>query len=143
MLFYGAILFLSLLCTDFLDGYLARRLGLSSRFGTFFDVIADFILIFSMFLIFNSKGFVPYWVLILIALFFAQFIVTSLYWDEIYDPVGKYYGSLLYGGIGLRFLISGQLFYDIATVVITVFTVTSILTRVFFLRSLAKSPRSD
>lgn len=143
MLFYGAVLFLSLLCTDFLDGYLARRLGLSSRSGTFFDAIADFILIFSMFLVFNSKGYVPYWVLILIAFFFAQFIVTSLYWDEIYDPVGKYYGSLLYGGIGLRFIISGQLFYDIATVVITVFTVTSILARVLYLLSGAKSPRSD
>jgi CDP-diacylglycerol--glycerol-3-phosphate 3-phosphatidyltransferase len=143
MLFFGAILFLSLLCTDFLDGYLARRLGLSSRYGTFFDVIADFILIFSLFLVFNSKGFVPYWVLILIAFFFAQFIVTSLYWDEIYDPVGKYYGSLLYGGTGLRFIISEQLFYDIATVVITVFTVTSILARIFYLRSRAKSPRSD
>lgn len=116
---------------------------MSSRSGAFFDVIADFILIFSMSLVFNSKGFVPYWVLILIAFFFAQFIVTSLYWDETYDPVGKYYGSLLYGGIGLRIIISGQLFYDIATVVITVSTVTSILARVFYLRSRAKSPRSD
>ena len=95
-----------------------------------------------MFLVFSSKGFVPYWVLILIALFFAQFIVTSLYWARIYDPVGKYYGSLLYGGIGLRFIISGQLFYDVATVIITGVTAASILARVFYLRSRAKSSRS-
>jgi phosphatidylglycerophosphate synthase len=142
MLFYGATLFLSLLCSDFLDGYLARRLGLSSKFGTFFDVVADFILIFSMFLVFNFKGFVPYWVLILIAFFFAQFIVTSLYWDKIYDPVGKYYGSLLYGAIGLRFIISGQIFYDFATVVITGFTAASILVRVFYFCSTAKPRRA-
>lgn len=143
MLFYGATLFLSLLCTDFLDGYLARRLGLSSRFGTFFDVMTDFILIFSMFLIFNSKGFVPYWVLILIALFFAQFIITGLYWAKIYDPVGKYYGSLLYGAIGLRFIISGQFFYDIAAVVITGFTAASISARVLYLWWSAKSRHAD
>jgi phosphatidylglycerophosphate synthase len=135
MLFYGAILFLSLLCTDFLDGYLARRLALSSKFGTLFDVMTDFTMIFSMFFVFNSKGFVPYWVLILMALSFAQFVITSLYWGEIYDPIGKYYGSLLYGAIGLRFIISTQFFYDFATVVITVYTVASISVRVLHLRS--------
>jgi phosphatidylglycerophosphate synthase len=122
-----------------LDGYLARKLGLSSKFGTFFDATTDFTLIFSMFLVFNSKGFVPYWVLILIAFFFVQFIVTSLRWDNIYDPVGKYYGSLLYGAIGLRFIISGQFFYDIATVAITGFTAASMLARVFYFRSSART----
>ena len=139
MLFYGATMFLLLLCSDFLDGYLARKLGLSSKFGTYFDATTDFILIFSMFSVFNSKGFVPYWILILIAFFFAQFVVTSLYWDKIYDPVGKYYGSLLYGVIGLRFIISGQFFYDIVTVAITGFTAASILARVFYLFSSGKS----
>jgi phosphatidylglycerophosphate synthase len=135
MLFYGAMLFVSMLCSDYLDGYLAKRLGLSSRFGALFDVTTDFVLIFSMFIVFDSKGFVPNWVLILIALFFAQFIVTSLYWNAIYDPIGKYYGSLLYGAIGLRFIITGQFFYDFATVVITGFTAVSILARFFYFRS--------
>jgi len=124
-----------MLCSDYLDGYLAKRFGLSSRFGAFFDVTTDFVLIFSMFIVFDSKGFVPNWVLILIAFFFVQFIVTSLYWNMIYDPVGKYYGSLLYGAIGLRFIITGQFFYDSATVVITGFTAVSILARFFYFRS--------
>lgn len=137
-MFYGAILFLSLLCSDFLDGYLARRLDLASKFGTFFDVTTDFILIFSMFLVFNSKGFVSYWILILIALFFALFIVTSLLWARIYDPIGKYYGSMLYGAIGLRFIISGQFFYDVTTIVIIGVTAASITARVLYLRRNAK-----
>jgi phosphatidylglycerophosphate synthase len=132
MLFYGAALYLSLLCTDFLDGYLARRFGLSSKFGTYFDVTTDFILVIAMFLIFNSKGFVPVWVLVLITFVFAQFLITSVYSGKIYDPVGKYYGSLLYGAIGLRFILSGQLFFDIATVGITVFAAATILSRTFF-----------
>ena len=98
----------------------------------------DFILIFSMFLVFNSKGFVSYWVLILIALFFALFIVTSLLWARIYDPIGKYYGSMLYGAIGLRFIISGQFFYDVTTIVIIGVTAASITARVLYLRRNAK-----
>lgn len=137
-MFYGALLFLLLLCTDFLDGYIARKLGLSSKLGIYFDVTTDCISIFSMFLVFDSKGFVPYWVLILIVLYFSQFIVTSLYFDKIYDPIGKYYGSLLYGAICLRFIISGQFFYDISTVVITGFTAASIAARVLYLCSSAR-----
>ena len=129
MLFYGAVLFLSLLCTDLMDGYLARKFDLSTKFGTYFDVTTDFIFVFCMFLIFNSKGFVPEWVLALITFVFAQFVITSVYSDKIYDPVGKYYGSLLYGAIGLRFILSGQFFYDIATVGITGFAAASILSR--------------
>jgi len=141
MLLHGAVLFLLLLCSDFLDGYIARRLGLTSKFGTYFDVTTDFILIVSMFWVFSSKGFVPYWVLILITFFFAQFIATSLYWGKIYDPIGKHYGTLLYGAIALRFIVSGQLFYDAATVVITGFTVASMLARVWYLSSSADSSR--
>lgn len=129
MLFFGAVLFLSLLCTDWLDGYLAKRFGLSTKFGIYFDVTTDFIFVFCMFLTFNLKGFVPEWVLVLIVFVFAQFVITSIYSDKIYDPVGKYYGSLLYGAIGLRFIFSGQFFYDVATVGITGFAAATILSR--------------
>jgi phosphatidylglycerophosphate synthase len=133
MLFYGAALFLFLLLTDFLDGYLARKLGVSSKFGTYFDVTADFTLIFSMLLAFGSKGFYADWILILVAAVFAVFVLTGLYSCDIYDPVGKYYGSLLYGAIGLRFMFSGQLFYNVVTISVVAFSAASILSRATFL----------
>jgi phosphatidylglycerophosphate synthase len=133
MLFYGAALFLFLLFTDFLDGYLARKIGVSSKFGTYFDVTADFILVFSLFLAFGSEGFYAEWVLILVAAVFAVFVLTGLYSCNIYDPVGKYYGSLLYGAIGLRFIFSGQLFYNVVTIGVVAFSAASILSRATFL----------
>jgi phosphatidylglycerophosphate synthase len=133
MLFYGAALFLFLLFTDFLDGYLARKLRVSSKFGTYFDVTTDFTLVFFMFLAFGSKGFYAEWVLILVAAVFAGFVLTGLSSSKIYDPVGKYYGSLLYGAIGLRFLFSGPFFYSVVTVGVIVFSAASILSRVTFL----------
>ena len=133
MLVYGAALFLFLLFTDFLDGYLARKLGASSKFGTYFDVTADFILVFSLFLAFGSKGFYADWVLILVAAVFAVFFLTGLSSSWVYDPVGKYYGSLLYGAIGLRFIFSGQLFYNVVTIGVVAFSAASILSRATFL----------
>jgi phosphatidylglycerophosphate synthase len=133
MLFYGAALFLFLLFTDFLDGYLARRLGVSSKFGTYFDVTADFTLILSLFLAFGSEGFYAEWVLILVAAVFAGFMLTSRSSSRVYDPLGKYYGSLLYGAVGLRFLISGPLFYNVVTVGVAAFSAASILSRATFL----------
>ena len=143
MLFYGAVLFLFLLFTDFLDGYLARKLGVSSKFGIYFDVTTDFILVFSMFLVFDSMGFCADWLLIIIAAVFAEFVLTSRFSSKIYDPVGKYYGSLLYGAIGLRFILAGQLFYDVVTVGVVAFSVASILSRATFLLKQHFSYRID
>jgi phosphatidylglycerophosphate synthase len=133
MLLYGAALFLFLLFTDFLDGYLARRLGVSSKFGTYFDVTADFTLVFSAFIAFGSEGFYADWVLILVAAVFAEFMLTSRSSIGTYDPVGKYYGSMLYGTIGLRFLFSAPLFYSVVTVGVAAFSAASILSRATFL----------
>jgi phosphatidylglycerophosphate synthase len=135
---YAASLFLGLLVTDLLDGYLARRLGLSSRLGAYFDATTDFVLIIGMPLVFGSEGFLPIWVLAIIVLYFVQFVVTSFYWGRIYDPAGKYYGTLLYGAIGLRFLVSGQLFAEVVAAAIIGFTMISFSARLSYLRGVIK-----
>ena len=128
-------MFLFLLLSDLLDGYLARRFEVSSRFGTYFDVTADFILVFCMFIVFGSKGFCADWIMVLIVAMFAGFVLTGLSSSRIYDPVGKYYGSLLYGAIGLRFIFVGPLFYNMVTLGVAIFSVASILSRaIFFLK---------
>lgn len=122
-------MFLFSVSTDFLDGYLARKLDASSRFGAYFDVTTDFIFVLSLFAAFIPKGFCTDWVLFIMAAEFVGFILTSLYFTKIYDPVGKYYGSLLFGVLFLRFFLSGQLFYGIVTVSVTAFAAASILSR--------------
>ena len=87
-----------------------------TKFGAYFDATVDFIFIIGMFRIFVTAELYPYWVLPLILFAFLQFMITSSLKKEIYDPIGKYYGSLLYGAIGLTLLFSGQLFYNVITV---------------------------
>ena len=49
-------LFLAAAATDFLDGFLARRLGRGSRFGAFLDPVADKILVATALLLLVEDG---------------------------------------------------------------------------------------
>jgi phosphatidylglycerophosphate synthase len=129
-------LFLFVICTDFLDGYTAKKLEAASTLGSYFDVTADFLLVSGMFSIFVLEDVYPNWILLLIVTVFVQFVLTSLYSKRtIYDPVGKYYGSLMYGGIGLTLLFQEQVVYSIVTIGIVVSTLASLFSRLaYFLR---------
>ncbi len=54
--------------TDFLDGFLARKMGLDSQFGKFFDPLSDKIFIMSSLvgLLVYYPGIIPLWTVILI-----------------------------------------------------------------------------
>ena len=103
-LFFAYALVVFAISTDFLDGYIARKMKVGTKFGAYFDAIVDFIFIIGMFRIFVTAGLYPYWVLPLMLFAFVQFMITSFLYKKIYDPIGKYYGSLLYGAIGLTLL---------------------------------------
>jgi phosphatidylglycerophosphate synthase len=104
----ASFLFIFAIASDLADGYLAKKLRVCSKIGGYFDAAVDFLFIGGVFLNFVIIGTYPIWVLVLITAMFAQFIVTSTLLKVIYDPIGKYYGSLLYGAIGLTILVSGQ-----------------------------------
>lgn len=48
--------------TDLVDGYLARRWHIQSRFGQIFDPIADKTLMLTCFVVLTFKGYIPLWV---------------------------------------------------------------------------------
>ncbi len=124
-------IFILAILTDVFDGYSARKLEVSSDFGAYFDIIADFILVLVAFLAFIIIGIYPYWLLILIILIFLQFIVTSRFNVLVYDPVGKYYGAFLFAVI-LITLVSPNSFYNLLFVIIIIFTIISLISRYLF-----------
>ena len=128
---YG--LFLLAIGTDFFDGYLARKMDSATKFGAYLDATVDFIFIIGMFRIFVTAGLYPYWVLPLILFVYIQFLITSFRSKKIYDPIGKYYGSLLFGAIGLTLLFSGQLFYYIISAGIVAVTGSSLISRLVYI----------
>jgi phosphatidylglycerophosphate synthase len=125
----GYAIFLFAVCTDLADGYIAKRLGIASDFGAHYDVTADTIFAATMFAVFFVAGCYPLWIFPLIIMAYLQFMITSRIAKITYDPVGKYYGSLLYGAIGLTLLFSGRLFFNFITVSIVGVTAASLVSR--------------
>jgi len=83
------------MASDAADGPLARRFGVASRAGAWFDVWTDFIVIEAAFLGFAAAGTGPWALPVLTALSFALFAGTAHITSAIYDPVGRYIGGIL------------------------------------------------
>ncbi|MFA5364339.1 MAG: CDP-alcohol phosphatidyltransferase family protein [Candidatus Bathyarchaeia archaeon] len=127
-------LFLFAVSTDFLDGYIAKKQKTASKSGAYFDATVDFVFVSAMFTVFTLNGLYPLWVVSLICLVFGQFILTNIILKQtIYDPIGKYYGSLMYGGVGLTLLFAEPLIYSIVTWGVVISTVASLISRAYFL----------
>lgn len=62
--------------SDWLDGYLARRLGQVTTFGKLIDPLADKILVSTAFIYLTRAGYCPFWVTALIIC--REFLVTGL-----------------------------------------------------------------
>ena len=134
------VLFLFVIGTDLVDGYVARKLNVTSKLGGYLDVILDFTFIFGMYLNFIVKQMYSPWILVIIIGVFTQLVLSNLYLKKtVYDPVGKYYGSLLFGGIGLTILFSNQLTYDIVTYGIVFLTLISLSSRITYFNKSEKT----
>jgi CDP-diacylglycerol---glycerol-3-phosphate 3-phosphatidyltransferase len=72
----AVILFFIASVTDWYDGYLARKYGLSSDWGRFLDPLADKILVLSALFSFAYLGLIQFWMVVVIVL--RDVLVTSL-----------------------------------------------------------------
>ncbi|MGH2409027.1 MAG: CDP-diacylglycerol--glycerol-3-phosphate 3-phosphatidyltransferase [Chloroflexota bacterium] len=72
----AAILFAAASITDYLDGYLARRMKVVSSLGVLMDLAADKILVSTVLIILTGTGAVPSWMAAVIVA--REFIVAGL-----------------------------------------------------------------
>ena len=72
----GLAFFVVAAISDFVDGWLARKLGLVTPLGKLMDPLADKILVCTAFVFFTEKGLCPVWVTALIIC--REFLVTGL-----------------------------------------------------------------
>jgi phosphatidylglycerophosphate synthase len=124
------ILFASSVATDLFDGYLARKLNVTSRFGAYYDAATDFALVIGIFTFFATKGYYPTWLLLLITASFIQFLASSLYAKKLYDPIGRYIGSALYIGIVLTLIFPTQATFSFVEFAFVGFFLISLASRI-------------
>jgi phosphatidylglycerophosphate synthase len=64
--------------SDFIDGRIARRLGIASGSGRWLDAIADVTFVLAAILCAASAGAIPFYIPILIAISFSQYVIDSV-----------------------------------------------------------------
>jgi phosphatidylglycerophosphate synthase len=127
--------------TDFFDGYIARKLNVTTVFGAYYDATTDFILVMVIYVIFYVSGYYPIWLMLLIAASFIQFLATSRYAKKLYDPVGRYIGSTLYIGIALTLLWPIQATFFFVQYAFVGFFIVSIASRIVSLTKKKLNPK--
>jgi CDP-diacylglycerol--glycerol-3-phosphate 3-phosphatidyltransferase len=115
--------------TDLLDGFIARKLKVASKRGAYFDAVVDFLFVAGIFTAFMLNGYYQSWILLVIAASFVQFVVSSLYAKKLYDPLGKYIGSVLYIAIVLTLLAPTSVVFAVVEVGFPLWAGASFVTR--------------
>lgn len=121
-LFLAAIIVLAVAgLTDFLDGYLARKLNQTTKLGKMLDPVADRLYIFATLLALSATGYVPWWLAGLVILrdllmLFSMPLLASVGYRSL--PV-HYLGkastfALLYS---FPLLLMGKIFTDAAFII--------------------------
>ncbi len=136
--------------TDYLDGYLARRLGLSTRIGALLDQVADVLFLTGSVLVFVIDGTWP--AILLFVILFREFVVLNLRASAAQMGfslpsifLGKLASNFLFYALGLVGAARGDLFppvtkylFWLAHFGIATGTLMSLVTAVIYARSYAR-----
>lgn len=70
------VIFMAAVCTDYLDGLIARKYNITSDFGKIMDPIADKVLIIAAFLAFVEMKLIPAWMVVIIIM--RELLITAI-----------------------------------------------------------------
>lgn len=102
------VVFLTIAASDYVDGRIARRYGVASRFGRVFDHLSDIVFILSTLTVYVALEKAPWWVPASIACSFAAYVGDSVFRSRkqgspelIASRIGHLGGILNYALIGI------------------------------------------
>lgn len=91
---YATYIFIIAGITDVLDGYLARKYNLITKWGQAMDPLADKLMLITVLICFTIKDYIPVWVIIIVGLKEVLMIIGGLFLyykkDKVVIPANKF-----------------------------------------------------
>ncbi|MDX2319390.1 MAG: CDP-alcohol phosphatidyltransferase family protein [Moritella sp.] len=114
---YSAVLWIALIAgiSDAVDGWLARKLNIESRYGSIVDPLSDKVMLISSYLAFAVVGLVPWWVAVIIVA--RDAVIVS--------------GALVYYGLFGRYEVAPSIWGKTSTTVQIVFALMLLTQQVY------------
>ncbi|MBE6065628.1 CDP-diacylglycerol--glycerol-3-phosphate 3-phosphatidyltransferase [Clostridium cochlearium] len=94
-LFYSICIFLLAGITDILDGYIARKYNLITKWGIVLDPLADKLMLLTVLFCLSSSNIIPTWILIIVSLKeFVMIIVGGILYNKDFIIPSNKFGKL-------------------------------------------------
>lgn len=105
------IIMLLISMSDLIDGMVAKQAGNNCKGGDIFDIVADFMVVLSIFVLWYLKQRVSIYIIFLILFSFITFGYISFLKKKIVkNKIGKYVGAVCFSGITV--IIFARLYFE-------------------------------
>ncbi len=125
--------------SDIVDGMVARQAGNNCKGGDIFDVVTDFMVVLSIFMLWYLKQMVSAYIILLILISFISFGYISFLKNKIVkNKIGKYVGAVCFSGITV--IIFTRLYFK--EIYVNVQNLTLIFISIYLIMSIIENVRS-
>ena len=128
--------------SDIIDGMIAKQAESNCKGGDIFDIVADFMVVLSIFVLWYLKQMVSAYIIFLILISFITFAYISFLKKKIVkNKIGKYVGAVCF--LGITVIIFTRLYFkemyiglqNLVVIIISIYLIISIIENV---RSIVK-----
>ncbi len=133
--------------TDIIDGMVAKQAENNCKGGDIFDIVADFMVVLSIFVLWYLKQMVSVYIIFLILFSFITFGYISFLKKKIVkNKIGKYVGAVCF--LGITVIIFSRLYFkeihissqNLVVIIISIYLIISIIENI---RSIIKEVRYE
>lgn len=141
------IIILLISISDIIDGMVAKQAERNCKGGDIFDIVADFMVVLSIFVLWYLKQMVSAYIIFLILFSFITFGYISFLKKKIVkNKIGKYVGAVCF--LGITVIIFSRLYFkeihvssqNLVVVIISIYLIISIIENI---RSIIKEVRYE
>jgi len=133
--------------SDIIDGMIAKQAESNCKGGDIFDIVADFMVVLSIFVLWYLKQMVSAYIIFLILISFITFAYISFLKKKIVkNKIGKYVGAVCF--LGITVIIFTRLYFkemyiglqNLVVIIISIYLIISIIENI---RSIIKEARYE